>query len=271
MTDNNSKHQQGFIIPIGGGENKDKNPTILNRFIELCGGKNAHIAIIPTASLLSDTGRQYQQIFHQLGAKRTDVLNIHRRHDCESPAYLKLLETVSGIFITGGDQLRLATIIGGTKLTAKMHELNKTGLHIAGTSAGAGFISEHMIAGGKTGNTPRTDMVKLATGLGLTKQLIIDQHFRQRHRIGRLITAVTFNPSAIGVGIDEDTAAFIGPGNRFEVLGSGWITIVDPKAMESSTVFSSRKLQRLSVCDLKIHMLTAGDVYDIQTRTTKLC
>ena len=271
MTKQNSSNQRGYIIPIGGGENKDKNPIILKRFVELCGGENAHIAIIPTASLLHDTGSQYQKLFHKLGARRTDVLNIKRRADCESPAHLQLLENASGIFMTGGDQLRLATIIGGSKLTAKMQELNNSGLHIAGTSAGAAFISEHMIAGGKTGNTPRTDMVKLATGLGLTKQLIIDQHFRQRHRIGRLITAITFNPSAIGLGIDEDTAAFIDPQGVFEVAGSGWITIVDPSAMESSTVDSSKKLQRLSVSDLKIHMLTAGDSFDTQTRTAKLC
>ena len=271
MTENNSKNQSGYIIPIGGGENKDKNPVILKRFVELCGGTNAHIAIIPTASLLSDTGSQYQKLFHDFGAKRTDVMNIKRRADCESPAHLQLLDTVTGVFMTGGDQLRLATIIGGSKLTAKLRDLNRKGLHIAGTSAGAAFISEHMIAGGKTGNTPRSDMVKLATGLGLTKQLIIDQHFRQRHRIGRLITAITFNPSAIGLGIDEDTAAFINPQGKFEVLGSGWITIIDPTAMESTTVNSAVKLQRLSVCDLKIHMLTAGDTYDIQTRTAKLC
>lgn len=271
MTENISDGQPGYVIAIGGAENKDKNPAILKRFVEMCGGGDAHIAIIPTASLLPDTGAQYQQAFHQLGVKRTDVLKIRRRHDCESPAHLKLLESVTGIFITGGDQLRLASIIGGSKLTDAMRALNQKGLHIAGTSAGAAFISEHMIAGGKSGNTPRTDMVKLATGLGLTKQLIIDQHFRQRHRIGRLITAITFNPSAIGLGIDEDTAAFINPQGSIEVLGSGWITIVDPTSMESSTLISSRKLQRLSVSDLKIHMLTAGDVYDIQTRSAMLC
>ena len=271
MTDNKANNQSGFIVAIGGGENKDKNPSILKRFVEICGGTDAHIAIIPTASSLRDTGSQYQKLFHDFGAKRTDVLSIKRRADCESAAHLQLLDSVSGVFMTGGDQLRLATMIGGTSLTSKMLERNRRGLHIAGTSAGAAFISEHMIAGGKTGNTPRTDMVKLATGLGLTKRLIIDQHFRQRHRIGRLITAITFNPSAIGLGIDEDTAAFIGPQGKFEVLGSGWITIVDPTAMESTTVNSAKKLQRLSVLDLKIHMLTAGDEYDIQTRRAKLC
>ena len=271
MTEQKSNPTRGYIIPIGGGENKDKKPVVLKKFVELCGGENAHIAIIPTASRLSDTASQYQSLFHRLGAMRTDVLNIKRRSDCESPSHLKLLETVSGVFMTGGDQLRLAAALGGTKLAAKMRELNEKGLHIAGTSAGAAFISEHMIAGGKTGNTPRMDMVKLATGLGLSKELIIDQHFRQRHRIGRLVTAITFNPSAIGLGIDEDTAAFIKPDNTFEVVGSGWITIVDPTAMESSTIDSAKKLQRLSVADLKVHMLTSGDEYDIKTRTVKLC
>lgn len=271
MTEKNPNNQRGFVIAIGGGENKDKNPTILKRFVELCGGRRAHIAIIPTASSMRDTGGQYQELFHNFGANRTDVLNIQRRSDCDRPSHLQLLETVSGVFMTGGDQLRLATTIGGSALASRICELNRSGLHIAGTSAGAAFISEHMIAGGKTGNTPRTDMVKLATGLGLSKKLIIDQHFRQRHRIGRLITAITFNPSAIGLGIDEDTAAFIDADDRIEVLGSGWITIVDPSAMESTTASSARRQQRLSVRDLRIHMLTAGDVYDIETRKAKLC
>lgn len=261
---------RGFIIPIGGAENKDKKPAILQRFIDLCGGHTAHIVIIPTASRLPDTGKEYQKLFHKLGAHRTDVLNIKRRGDCESPSHLKLLHTASGVFITGGDQLRLATIITGTGLSRIMLSRNRQGMHIAGTSAGASFLSEHMIAGGKTGQTPRANMIKMASGLGLHRELIIDQHFRQRHRLGRLITAAAFNPSAIGMGVDEDTAAFIGPNNRMKVIGSGWVTLVDPSAIELSSIDSDRTSQPLSVSDLKIHMLVAGDEYDIGARKVTL-
>ncbi len=271
MSKQNFNRQQGYIIAIGGGENKNKKPDILRKFTELCTQGNAHIAIIPTASELEDTGAQYQQIFHRLGAKRTDVLNIKRRIDCESPSILKMINSVDGVFITGGDQSRLADILGGTSLVEAMKQENLHGLHIAGTSAGAAFISQTMIASGKSGNTPRLGMVEITKGSGLSSKLIIDQHFRQRHRLGRLITAVAQNPEKIGIGIDEDTAIFIDHKNKFEVAGGGWVTIVDPAALELCDIKSNFSKQKLSVEGLKLHMLTSGDQFDIETRQVMLC
>lgn len=267
---NTSNHTRGFTIPIGGAESKKKNPVILQKFVEICGGDNATIAVIPTASKLPDTGTVYQDLFHAFGAKQVDILDFKNRKDCDKPEYNEILESVDGVFITGGDQLRLATIIGGSRITARMRSRHRRGLHIAGTSAGAAFISEHMIVGGKNGITPRADMVKLATGLGLSEEIIIDQHFRQRHRIGRLITALALNPTVVGLGIDEDTAAFIGPDDQFEVVGSGWVTVADPANMQASTMDSTKRYQHLSVADLKIHMLASGDSYNIESRQALL-
>lgn len=269
MTDIN-KPIKGYTIPIGGAENKNTNPLILQKFVDICGGDKAAIAVIPTASKLSDTGPIYQELFLKLGAKQVEVLELKTRRDCENPQYNDILEAVDGVFMTGGDQLRLATIIGGSQITAIMRSRHRRGLHIAGTSAGAAFISEHMIVGGKNGITPRSDMVKLATGLGLSEEIIIDQHFRQRHRIGRLITALALNPTVVGLGIDEDTAAFIDPEDQFEVVGSGWVTVADPAQMQVSTMDSSKRNQHLSVTDLKIHMLASGDSYNIVSRQALL-
>ena len=271
MTQRKINQRKGYIIAIGGAENKNRKPVILEKFTKLCAEGDAHIAIIPTASELDDTGSQYQKIFHRLGAKRTDVLNLKRRLDCESPSILKLLNTVDGVFMTGGDQSRLEDVMVGTTLLEALKEQNQKGLHIAGTSAGAAFISQRMIARGKSGITPHSNMVEVSTGSGLSRKLIIDQHFRQRHRLGRLITAVAYNLEKIGVGIDEDTAIFIDHNNKFQVVGSGWVTIVDPIDMKLCELNSNKSKQQISVDDLKLHLLTSGDTYDIEARKPMLC
>jgi len=142
-------------------------------------------------------------------------------------------------------------------------------MHVAGTSAGAAFMPEHMIAGGYEGSTPSPDMVTLAPGLGLTNRLIIDQHFRERERLGRLLTALAFNPFAIGIGLDEDTAAFIGPDDVMEVAGSGGITVIDPSELEFSSMDSARRDQPVSLIGIRLHILVAGGSYDIATRKAR--
>ena len=139
-------------------------------------------------------------------------------------------------FLTGGNQLRLSTTLGGTSVARRLRSTNANGVHIAGTSAGAAFLCEHMIAFGDDGSSPRANAVTLAPGLGLTNYVIIDQHFRQRDRLGRLLTALAYNPFANGLGLDEDTAAFIGPDHRLEVVGTGAITVVDPSHLEFSSM-----------------------------------
>lgn len=258
---------RGFIIPIGGAENKLNDPRILERFLDLCGGSSAHIAIIPTASELEDTGPHYERLFRKLGVSHAEVLPLLTRVDCESSEHLGVLDEADGVFLTGGNQLRLSTTLGGTRLSQFLRRENARGMHVAGTSAGAAFLPEHMIAGGYEGSTPSPDMVTLAPGLGLTNHIIVDQHFRQRDRLGRLLTALAYNPFAVGIGLDEDTAAFIGPDNHLGVVGSGGLTIVDPSEISFSSMDSAHRRDPVSLIGIKLHILIAGGSFDLNTRT----
>jgi cyanophycinase len=258
--------ERGWVIPIGGAEEKNNEPDILRRFVELSGGKRADIVVIPTASRLSDTGARYERIFSDLGAGRVNSLGFESRRDCEDPAGLERLGQASGVFLTGGNQLRLSTILGGTPVAKLLRQLNAEGVHVAGTSAGASFISEHMIAFGEEGSSPTASLVRLAPGLGLTNRFIIDQHFRQRDRIGRLLSALAYNPFTVGIGLDEDTAAFIAPDNTVEVAGSGAITIIDAAGMEYSSMDVAEESQAVCMLGVKLHILVAGAKFNLHTR-----
>ncbi|MFV1987796.1 MAG: cyanophycinase [Gemmatimonadota bacterium] len=258
---------RGYTIPIGGAEEKLRDPAILERFVEVCGGRDARIAIIPTASSLPDTGARYERVFHGLGVSLTRVLPFETRADCDDPRWLRRLERADGVFLTGGNQLKLSTTIGGTGVAEIIRRRNaEDGLHVAGTSAGAAVMSEHMIAFGAEGPTPRADSVTLAPGLGLAPDFIIDQHFRQRDRLGRLLTAIAYNPRLVGVGLDEDTAAFIAPDGTLTVRGSGAITIVDPSDLEYSSMDSALQSESVCVLNVRIHVLTEGATYDVKAR-----
>jgi cyanophycinase len=259
--------ERGYIIPIGGAEEKLHNPEILDRFVDICGGKKARIAIIPTASELEDTGRNYEKLFRKLGIRHAKVLQILTREDCHEEEFLGYIEKTDGIFMTGGNQLRLSTTLGGTPVAQLIRRRNASGMHVAGTSAGAAFMPEHMIAGGDEGSTPSPTMVTMAPGLGLTNNFIIDQHFRQRDRLGRLLTALAYNPFAVGIGLDEDTAAFIRPGDDLEVVGSGGITVIDPTNLSYSSMDRARRGDPVSLIDVKLHILIAGGRFDIESRT----
>jgi len=258
---------RGYIIPIGGAEEKLGNSEILDRFVELCGGLDARIGIIPTASELEDTGRNYEKLFRKIGVKHARVLPFITREDCQRGDDVEYIEKCDGVFMTGGNQLRLSTTLGGTRVAQLIRRRNAAGMHVAGTSAGAAFMPEHMIAGGIEGSTPRPDMVTMAPGLGLTNSFIIDQHFRQRDRLGRLLTALAYNPFAVGLGLDEDTAAFIQPGDQLEVVGSGGITLIDPTDLSYSSMDSARRGDPVSLIGVKLHILVSGGRFDIATRT----
>ena len=257
---------RGYIIPIGGAEEKLHNPEILDRFVDICGGKKARIAIIPTASELEDTGRNYEKLFRKLGIQHAKVLQMLTRVDCQTERFLNYIEKSDGVFMTGGNQLRLSTTLGGTPVAQLIRKRNAAGMHVAGTSAGAAFMPEHMIAGGYEGATPSPTMVTMAPGLGLTNNFIIDQHFRQRDRLGRLLTALAYNPFAVGIGLDEDTAAFIRPGDDLEVVGSGGITIIDPTNLSYSSMDRARRGDPVSLIDVKLHILIAGGRFEIESR-----
>ncbi|NNF57287.1 MAG: cyanophycinase [Rhodothermaceae bacterium] len=258
--------ERGFIVPVGGAEKKKADRVILERFVRLCGGEEARLVVIPTASELDDTGDRYATLFEELYAEAVEVLPIQKRQDAYREDCLATLEEATGIFLTGGNQLRLSTILGGTPVAQAIRHLNADGVHVGGTSAGAAIMPEHMIAGGPSGATPRADGVILAPGLGLTNRLIVDQHFRQRDRLGRLLTAVSFNPFVIGVGLDEDTAIFLGPEGVFEVVGSGAVTVVDPTDLDFSSMDSARPGDAVSLIGMKLHVLAAGARYDIEHR-----
>ncbi len=258
--------QRGWIIPIGGAEEKRHDAQILDRFVQVCGGEAADIVVIPTASRMKDTGSRYETIFGELGAAKVTAIDFDTRRDCSEPGRLARIEQASGIFFTGGNQLRLTTILGGTPVAKLIRARNASGLHVAGTSAGASFLSEHMIAFGDEGGAAIAGSVRLAPGLGLTNRFVIDQHFRQRDRLGRLVTALAYNPFAVGIGLDEDTAAFIGPDNALEVAGSGGVTIVDADELEFSSMDQVDEGQPVCLLGLKLHMLVAGATFNLHTR-----
>ncbi len=257
---------RGFIVPIGGAENKENDPKILARFVRESGGEMADLVIIPTASRAHETGPRYEKLFRELGARRVEVMDFDTRRDCQEPGRLERLEQATGIFFTGGNQLRLTTLLGGTPVAKLIRALNARGVTIGGTSAGASILSEHMIAFGDDGATAIAGSVRLAPGLGLTNRFIIDQHFRERDRLGRLVTALAYNPFAVGLGLDEDTAAFIGPDETLEVEGTGGVTVVDASRVSFSSVDSAADGQPICILGLVMHVLTTGATFNLHTR-----
>ena len=257
---------RGWIVPIGGAENKENDRQILERFVRVSGSDTADIVVIPTASRMHETGPRYEKLFKELGARRVTVMDFDTRRDCQETGRLRRLEEASGIFFTGGNQLRLSTLLGGTPVAKLIRVRNAHGVTVGGTSAGASILSEHMIAFGDDGSSVVSGSVRLAPGLGLTNRFIIDQHFRQRDRLGRLITALAYNPFAVGIGLDEDTAAFIGPDETIEVAGSGGVTIVDAADVSYSSIGEVAEGQPVCVLGLKLHILVSGATFNLHTR-----
>src|SRR5271170_1614286 len=258
-------HTRGWIVPIGGAENKENDRPILERFVRVSGGADANIVVIPTASRMHETGPRYEQLFRDIGAARVTAMDFDTRRDCQEHGRLERLEQASGIFFTGGNQLRLSTLLGGTPVAKLIRARNARGVTVGGTSAGASILSEHMIAFGDEGSAVISGSVRLAPGLGLTNRFIIDQHFRQRDRLGRLITALAYNPFSIGIGLDEDTAAFIGPDETIEILGSGGATVVDASDASYSSIDEASDGQPVCVLGLRLHVLVAGATYNPRT------
>ena len=258
---------RGWIVPIDGAENKENDRRILRRFVEASGGEDADIVVIPTASKMHETGPRYEALFRELGAASVSVMDFDTRRDCQEANRLERLDRATGIFFTGGNQLRLTALLGGTPVAQLIRKRNAAGVTVGGTSAGSSILSEHMIAFGDEGSSVIAGSVRLAPGLGLTNRFVIDQHFRERDRLGRLITALAYNPFAIGIGLDEDTAVFIGPDETLEVEGSGGVTVVDASEVSFSSADSVSEGQPVAVLGLKVHVLTPGTTFNLSTRT----
>jgi cyanophycinase len=257
--------QSGFLMPIGGAEDKVHSCTILKCFVELCGGANAKIVVMPVASqFAAESGPLYCDLFRRLGAGDARCIQIIDRSQSNNPAHFAALNDATGIFFTGGDQLKLITLIGATRLGKAVRSRHQAGVHVAGTSAGASAMSRQMIAFGRSGSIPLQRMVQIASGLGLVESLVIDQHFTQRDRLGRLLTAVTLNPGLTGIGIDEDTALLIAPTGEAQVLGSGTVTIADNRNPGYTNIHTVKRYDPITVEGIDITVLPSGACYPLE-------
>ena len=263
---------QGPVMPIGGAEETDPGGEILQRFIDLAGGKKARIAIIPTASDDPQrSGEGYAKLFRKMGAKEADWLRVERREDANGEPALALLKQASGIYITGGDQGRLVRLLVGTLVMDCIRLRNADGVIVAGTSAGASILSALMMAGGtgvggnSNGAAARKGMVDVVAGFGLLQDIIIDQHFSQRGRMGRLLSVFAGTPGLIGIGLDEDTAVLIDREGTLEALGSNMVTIVDGRDTLSD-YFDREEGEILTITGSSLHVLAGGRRFDLDVR-----
>lgn len=258
----------GSVIAVGGAEDKLKKRAILSEFVRSAGDSQAIIVIFPTASMMPrERGDLYAGIFREMGAARVEVLDIETREAANDPSIAARVREATGIFVTGGVQLRLISILGGTLVNDAMNEVIARGGVYCGTSAGAAVVSSHMIVTGRRGMLVRRGMVDLAPGLGLVDNVIIDQHFSQRGRLGRLIAAIGMNPRFMGIGIDEDTAAIFRSDGEFDVVGGGQVAIVDASKVSSSNVHSVERNKPFTMVGLQLHLLTAGDRFNLRSRS----
>jgi cyanophycinase len=256
----------GHLIVIGGAEDKIRDRVILSRFVALAGGSKARIAVVATASsFAAEVGERYREVFTDLGAVRVDPILAQDRPAANDDTHVALVDGATGVFLTGGNQLRLSSTIGGTRLSRAIEERYHAGAVVAGTSAGASALSTHMIAFGASGLTPKQRMAQISAGLGLLPGVIIDQHFQQRNRLGRLLALVAQNPSLLGIGIDEDTAGVVTPDHVFEVIGRGSVTIVDGTAAETDAWEVSGH-RPLMISNVVMHSLPAGYRFDLRRR-----
>jgi cyanophycinase len=256
------------VMVIGGAEDKVNECSILTAFFQSAGGYLATIGILPCASQEpSVVGDRYYQIFEKMGAQKVQVLDIRQPLECDNENWLDILANCTGIFVTGGDQLRLCDLIGGSKFIESIKARIKMGqLVLAGTSAGAAIMGERMIAGGSSGESPNPMLVDLTDGLGIFPELLVDQHFHNRNRMARLLSAIAAHPDKLGVGIDEDTCAAFGKDGTFEVIGKGTITIIDPGSLTHTNYPEAVELSPLSLHNLTVHVLSEGDRYHYQRR-----
>ena len=256
----------GPLYVIGGAEDKLKRRTVLRHFVEACGGMDGRIAVVPTASSLGpEVIDIYAALFTRLGAGSVVGVRPESRDDANDPQLVAALDDATGIFMTGGNQLKLSAVINGTLFGDAVRAAHHAGVTIGGTSAGASIQSSHMVAFGTGGATPKQRMTQLAAGLGLIDECVIDQHFAQRNRYGRLLMLVAQSPNLLGIGIDEDTAAVVTEGRVVDVIGRGAVTIIDGLRM-TSNAHEAKRTAPLLVSDARLHVLPAGAKFDLRKR-----
>jgi cyanophycinase len=261
---------RGDLLVIGGAEDKLGKRTILTEFVRRAGGPEARIAVVPTASSLgAEIVEVYAALFERLGAAEVYAVRPEHRADASDPRLIEDLERATGVFMTGGNQLKLSTVIAGTPFGHALVAARERGVTIAGTSAGASIQSSHMVAFGPGGSTPKQRMTQVAAGLGLLENCVIDQHFAQRNRYGRLLMIVSQSPQLLGLGVDEDTAAVVSTSEDghevMTVTGRGSVTIMDGTHMVSNA-HEARERKPILASGVVLHVLPAGSCFDLTDR-----
>lgn len=259
-----SKKPKGDLIVIGGAEDKEGDRPILKEVAERAKSKKSRLAVVTVATNLpEEVGQEYARVFKELGVRQVDVVDIRIREEAYLDSNVEMVLKSSVVFFTGGDQLRLTSQVGDSPIFRCLHDIYMNGGTIAGTSAGAAAMSETMMLSGPGDRSNEITALGMAPGLGLVSGLVIDTHFAERGRIGRLIGAVAQNPRNLGVGIDEDTAIVIERGDSFRVLGSGAVYVVDGTGVTYSSLSEERPEGMLSIFDVKLHILAENDTFDL--------
>jgi cyanophycinase len=257
---------KGALVIIGGAEEREGDCKILRAFMRLAGGRAAQIVVLTAAtSEPQEAGETYIDVFEDLGAASVWVVDTRNQNDANHVNAVRAIGKATGIFFTGGDQSRIMERLQGTLLEDVIRKRHAEGAVIAGTSAGAAIMPEVMIVRGESETSPRGDAVTLGTGMGFVAGILVDQHFAQRGRLGRLLTALLLKPSTLGIGVDENTALIV-QGHEFEVIGEGAVTVIDESAMTHNNLSSVWRDEAMSVFGVKLHVLSEGCRFDIQTR-----
>ena len=258
----------GNLIIIGGAEDKKGDKEILKRVANFINKEKETILVATVATEFPEESfNRYYKVFSNLGVKNINKLDISNRNDACDEKNISLVNSANLIFFTGGDQLRITSLIGGTTIYTAIKEACKAGTIIVGTSAGASVMSDTMIIEGDDEESPRKCTLKMSPGLGLVENIIIDQHFAQRGRIGRLLTAIAQNPEVLGIGIDEDTAIIVSDKGYAEVVGSGAVYFVDGSSIVYSNVSEQHSDEVLSMFNVKLHVLKEGDKFNLIMRS----
>ncbi|HKP85609.1 MAG TPA: cyanophycinase [Blastocatellia bacterium] len=258
----------GHLVIIGGAEDKYNERRLLRKFVELAGEQEARILIVPVASDYPEFSADvYTQTFRKLGLQHINVLRATSRQEVIDADAEQLLKDVTGVFISGGDQMRLASLLGGTEFARLLEDrVRHTPLVLAGSSAGAAGMSAVMIGRGEATSHPQKNTLRLSPGLGILQNIIIDQHFTERGRLSRLITAVSHNPRQLGIGIDENTAVIISHNGTLEVHGDGTVTIIDGSRISYNDIAEAQETQPFAVTGVQLHILRDGMRYDFTRR-----
>jgi len=263
-----SKRDRSLFI-IGGQEDKQNNKTILKAFAERVGAGKLVLASIASEEPHRHY-EEYKRVLRSCGIKYLHRLDINSREEAKKESSLKILEEATAIFFTGGDQLKITSQIGDTLFFERLEQIYHQGGVIAGTSAGAAAMCETMLVSGERDESNRIANLRMAPGLGMIKGLVIDTHFAEHGRLGRILGAVAQNPYNLGIGIDEDTCIQVEGDKRFTVLGSGAVYIADGTGVTTSNLTEQASGKILSICDVKLHILSHGDQFHLQTREPQL-